>query len=210
MVKKLLVGVLVLGMVAAIVAGIVELVTPSEHAYAQQERGAGQAIAGQARGSQQGGGGRYQQQVIPNTDNGTTGSTGYGRGRQNPGEETERDVPGTGRGQNRQEPQPAEIALETIEGMVVETDELLVETAGGERVQVGLGPSNYRDSQGFVLTVGDSVRVSGYWESLEADEFKALQVENLSTDTQIVLRDTSGRPMWAGQGRRSNQNNASF
>ena len=87
-----------------------------------------------------------------------------------------------------------------IEGFVVETDELVVETADGQTVQVGLGPSQYREDQGFVLNLGTQVRVSGYWEE---DEFKAMQVEDLDTGESIVLRDVSGRPMWAGQGRRS-------
>jgi hypothetical protein len=96
-------------------------------------------------------------------------------------------------------PQGEAGVLEAVEGVVVETVELVVETADGQTVQVGLGPSNYRQGQGFVLNVGDHVRVSGYWEG---DEFKATQVENLDTGDSIVLRDLSGRPMWAGQGRR--------
>ena len=87
--------------------------------------------------------------------------------------------------------------LETVEGIVVETDELVLETANGLTVQVGLGPSQYRASQGFVLNVNDAVRVTGYWED---DEFKATRVDNLENGTSIVLRDPSGRPMWAGQG----------
>ena len=70
----------------------------------------------------------------------------------------------------------------------------------GATVQVGLGPSQYREEQGFVLNVGDQVVVTGYWED---DEFKALMVENLDQGTEIVLRDPAGRPMWSGQGRRS-------
>jgi hypothetical protein len=89
---------------------------------------------------------------------------------------------------------------ETVEGTVLETDELVVETADGQIVQIGLGPSHYREGQGFTLQVGDEVRVSGYWED---GEFKAGQVEILATGAHIVLRDASGRPMWAGQGRRS-------
>jgi len=39
---------------------------------------------------------------------------------------------------------------------------------------------------------------------MEDGEFKAGQVENLGTGESIVLRDTSGRPMWAGRGNRKN------
>ena len=73
-----------------------------------------------------------------------------------------------------------------IEGVVFETDELFIETADEGTVQVGLGPSAYREAQGFVLQVGENVRVSGYWED---DEFKAVQLENLSTGQSIVLSE---------------------
>jgi hypothetical protein len=86
--------------------------------------------------------------------------------------------------------------------VVVETDELFIETAEGETVQVGLGPSAYREAQGFVLQLEETVRINGYWED---DEFKAIQLENLTTGQSIVLRDTAGRPMWAGQGRGRNR-----
>lgn len=122
---------------------------------------------------------------------GTSPSTGTGQGQ------------GQGRGSGGGQGQGGEVSaeplgLETIQGTVVETNELVLQTADGLTVQVGLGPSEYRDNQGFTLNVNDTVRVTGYWED---DEFKATQVENLENGTSIVLRDTSGRPMWAGQGR---------
>jgi hypothetical protein len=94
------------------------------------------------------------------------------------------------------------LELETIEGVVVETDELVIETPDGKTVLVGLGPSTYRESLGFVLQTGENVRVAGYWKD---DEFKATQLEKLETGESIVLRDATGRPMWAGQGRGKNR-----
>ena len=89
-----------------------------------------------------------------------------------------------------------------MEGAVVALDDLVIETASGKRVQVGLGPSTYREAQGFDLQIGQDVRVAGYWED---GEFRATQVENLTTGNGIVLRDATGRPMWAGQGRGKNR-----
>lgn len=230
MVKKVLVGIFLLGIVGAVVAGIVELVHPSEHAFAQQEHETGQGVARQGNGGK----GRNGQGDGLNTPNDGSNTTGYGRGRQDidgnerdtpddrrgrqgTGDDVETTAPGYGRGLNQNDAQrtygepPIEPgSWQTIEGTVVETVELVIETMDGESVQVGLGPSSYRENQGFVLNVGDTVRVSGYWESEQADEFKAIQVENLSTGTQITLRDGSGRPLWAGQGQRSGQNNRSF
>jgi hypothetical protein len=77
--------------------------------------------------------------------------------------------------------------------------EIAIQTADGE-VTVGLGQASYRE--GFVLEVGDEVMVIGFYED---GEFKAGSVENLSTGRTIVLRDETGRPMWAGGGRFQNQ-----
>jgi hypothetical protein len=96
----------------------------------------------------------------------------------------------------------APLELETLEGVVVETDELVIEAADGKTVQVGLGPSTYRASLDFALQPGENVRVAGYWE---AGEFKATQLESLDTGASIILRDATGRPMWAGQGRGKNR-----
>jgi hypothetical protein len=98
------------------------------------------------------------------------------------------------------EPQAEVEEWVTVEGTVLETAELVVETEAGEMIQVGLGPSHYREAQGFVLSEGDRARVSGCWED---GELKAGEVENPSTGETITLRDTYGRPVWSGRGRRS-------
>jgi len=91
---------------------------------------------------------------------------------------------------------------ETVTGHVTVVDsEMIVQTAEGE-VVVGLGQAWYREEAGFVLSVGDEVSVIGFYED---GEFKAGMIENLSTGETIVLRDETGRPMWAGQGRRGSQ-----
>ncbi len=174
MLKKVLVGAFVLVMVGAMVTGIVQLVNPTEHTQVEHERkGDGrQAVAETLR------------------------EEPLGRGQ----------VPEQGQGSGRGQPpgaNPRVIAAdwEMLEGVVVETtDELVIKTDSDRTVQVGLGPSEYRESQEFALQVGERVRVAGY---LEDGEFKAGQVQNLDTGVSIVLRDESGRPMWAGQGRRS-------
>jgi hypothetical protein len=195
MLTKILTGGFILIMIGAVVAGAIAIFGPSDEACGSTEargrntelglgaraetfsQGRGQGAGGQRQGQGQGQGlGRGQEQVL---------GQGQGRGR----------AEGT-----QSEATPQE--LETIEGLVVETDELVIETSSGETVQVGLGPSAYREAQGFVLETGENVRVSGYWED---DEFKATELENLTTGQSIVLRDATGRPMWAGQGRGRNR-----
>jgi hypothetical protein len=200
MLKKALVGIFLAGVVGAVIAGIVALADPTEHIFARQgeRRGAVEQGSGYQGGRGGGGNGQNATSAVPNNE---PGAAANGRGRQTTSTGNESNGAGNGRGRNRNTESPAEHgAWQTMEGVVIETAELVIETIDGDTVQVGLGPIHYRESQGFVLNVGDEVRVSGY---REGDEFKAAQVENLSRGTQIVLRDTSGRPMWAGQGRRS-------
>jgi hypothetical protein len=210
MLKRILTGVLLLGMVGAVIACVVALVDPSEHAVAQEGQGRGRQNTEIVSNGQGQGYGRGQQDVAGRqnpargqdiaADEHST-AQGYGRGRQNVASSDENGQQGYSRGQNRTNESEVEHSeWQMIVGIVLETDELVIETSDGEIVQVGLGPSQYRESEGFALSVGDQVSISGYWED---DEFKAAQVENLSTGTQIVLRDSTGRPMWAGQGRRS-------
>jgi hypothetical protein len=199
MLTKILAGGFVLIMLGATVMGAITLFTDragtNEHVRynARGQAAVGDPIIG-GRGGQGAGQGRGR--VSPETDR-PRGSApeaapqSGGRGQR------------IGRGQGTgSEYVPTSIAQETIEGIVVETTELVLETDSGETVQVGLGPSHYRDSQGFVLSIGDKAQVSGYWED---GEFKAAQVTNLDTGESIILRDASGRPMWAGQGRGQNR-----
>ena len=214
MLKKIVAGGFVAVMIAAIVIGIVQLAAPAAEA---QGRGAGRAVEegslpGRGNGGQGQGGGSRALAADAGGALGAQGVQGQGRGygaraerTQAEGTLAERSQGSQGQGSQGQggslngtgEPQAEVETSVTVEGTVLETAELVVETATGETVQVGLGPSHYRDAQGFVLNVGDHVRISGYWEE---GEFKAGEVENLNGDT-ITLRDAYGRPMWSGRGR---------
>lgn len=188
MLSKILTGGFILIMVGAVVAGAIAVFGPSAEAHggpkateygSRPGQGLGPGAQGQGLGQDQGQGQGFGQ--------------GQGRGQ------------GRGQGQGRAEGVQSSVTplnTETIEGIVVETNELVVESASGKTLTVGLGPSTYRESKGFVLEPGETVRVSGYWED---DEFKAIQLENLTTGQSIVLRDATGRPMWAGQGRGKNR-----
>lgn len=203
MLKKILVVGFLLAMVGAVIAGAVTIFAQrgdtDEHGGSNTL--ARNTIARQSAGSQVGQGagqGRGREaQVSDSPQNSYGRGQGLGKG-QGLGQGQEL---GRGQGSNT-EPQAEHTDWQTVEGVVIETAELVIETGSNETVQIGLGPSAYRDAQGFVLAVGDQVRVSGYWEE---DEFKAAQVENLDSGDSIVLRDASGRPMWAGQGRGQNR-----
>jgi hypothetical protein len=239
MLKKILVGALLVAMVSLLVFGFVRAFGTSAEAHGgsanltsvargQGGRRTGSGNEEYAPNAQGGGYGRGQGQGLgagtgdraPNTQGG-----GYGRGQgqglgqgQGPGTETGDRAPNTqgggygngqgqghgqgqgGQGSSRQEPQAEITSWQTVEGIVVETDELVIQLDSGKTLQIGLGPSHYRESQGFALSAGERVQVDGY---IEDGEFKAAQVTKLDSGESIVLRDPSGRPMWAGQGRRS-------
>jgi len=189
MLTKILTGGFILIMIGAIVAGAIAIFRPSNETHANAE----------ARGRNTGLGLGAQAETFSTGQGQGAGGQGQGLGR----EQQQVLAQGQGRGRAEgSEPEATLQELETFEGLVVETDELVIETASGETVQVGLGPSAYREAQGFALQTGENVRVSGYWEN---DEFKATELENQTTGQSIVLRDATGRPMWAGQGRGRNR-----
>jgi hypothetical protein len=57
---------------------------------------------------------------------------------------------------------------------------------------------NYLAEVGFTVVSGDSISLTGFYES---GEFKLGQIENITTGTLAVVRDENGYPMWSG-GRR--------
>jgi hypothetical protein len=227
-VKKIVAGVFVAAMIAALVIGIMRLM----NAPAQAQGGSGRWVTDEDTTAWRGNGGRGGQSAGQATASAAASAAdeeamaslqqasgqgrGYGaQGNQGGGGQGQGGQGQAGQGQGGQgqagqgqggtanatgEPQAELEEWVTIEGTVLQTLELVVETEGGETVQVGLGPSHYRDAQGFVLNVDDRVRISGYWED---GEFKAGEVENVTSGDTIVLRDAYGRPLWSGRGRGS-------
>ena len=120
-----------------------------------------------------------------------SGTSGGGQGMGNAGNG------GSGRGRGQENGNyTSPINWETITGVVLISDSELTVDTGSTALLVGLGQEWYREEQGFVVNVGDEVRIEGYEED---GEFKAGTVENLTLGTSIILRDASGRPMWSGQ-----------
>jgi len=86
----------------------------------------------------------------------------------------------------------------TVGGTVVSMDDGLTLQTGEEELTFHLGPEWYWEAQGYGLTVGDQVMVTGFFEG---EEFEVGTIENLTSGKIIVLRDEAGHPMWAGRGR---------
>lgn len=88
--------------------------------------------------------------------------------------------------------------LFTFEGTVasVAGNTFTMDTETGP-MNVQLGNSYYVESLGMNLAAGDDVTVTGFWET---ETTFAAQKVAVGDDT-FVLREESGRPMWAGGGQ---------
>lgn len=200
----------IVGLLAAtLVGGSAYVILRPSEAQASQVRG-GQ---GQVQTSETGGGKGYGNQGVTNQDsgggkgNGAQGTlsqgTSGGNGRGNsvaaaPGNSGSRGAGTAGESKGSGESYAAtEWIAVTGEVTAFVEDELTIQTADGE-VVMHLGPEWYWEVEGIALNLGDEVEVTGFYEG---DEFEVAGIENLTTGESVVLRDDSGRPMWAGGGR---------
>ncbi len=104
-------------------------------------------------------------------------------------------------GNGANDPQvPAEEWI-TVNGVVQSLDGtvLTLGTGAGELIEVTLGQPGYWEAQSVSLAPGDAVVVEGFYEDEASLEARSLTLA--ATGQTVVLRDESGRPMWAG-GRR--------
>jgi hypothetical protein len=180
MVKRVVLGTLLVGLIGILVAGaIIRTVDKTENVAEARGLGRGQG-AGEATGY-------------------ATGQQGEGRGYGRSSEATEPQSP------NYEMPLED---WSVYEGTVMEMPEsggdLVVVTDEGQEITVGTGPG-YLEAQGFTLEAGEQIQVQGYWED---DEFKAAQVTRLRDGRTIDLRDQYGRPAWAGSGKRAAEQQA--
>ena len=81
------------------------------------------------------------------------------------------------------------------------SQDLVLETEDGWTIAVGTGLSTYFETLDFTLRVGDQISATGCCED---GEFTVKGVTNNTTGQSVILRDDTGRPAWASQGRRRN------
>lgn len=187
MLKKIVLGTLLIGLIGILVAGgIIRTMDKTDN-------------VAEARGLSQGRSGN---------ETGEAGNLGLGQGRG-------RSAEGTGNGQSattaeRLYPNYDDSAEEmsTYEGTVLLSPEtggdLVILTDEGQEITVGAGPG-YMEEQGFTLQAGERVQVLGYWED---NELKAAQLTRLQDGQTLTLRDQLGRPAWSGAGNRAYEGQA--
>jgi hypothetical protein len=97
----------------------------------------------------------------------------------------------------------------TLEGTVlsVDSDELVVQTTDGQEISMEGRPWQFTQEQGFSAQVGDQVTLTGFYEDVDpatgsGHSFEVGQIQNASNGQAAIIREDSGRPLWAGRGRR--------
>jgi uncharacterized protein YdeI (BOF family) len=85
----------------------------------------------------------------------------------------------------------------TLTGTIfsLSTEEMQVVMDSGETINVAGRAWRFALEQGFDPRSGDQVALQGFFEY---DEFETAEINNLSTGQIVVLRDETGRPLWAG------------
>ena len=108
----------------------------------------------------------------------------------------------SGEGAKPNGPTAASVEQISVSGVVQSVDgtSLKLLNEAGEPIEVSLGQSGYWEAQGLSLVAGDEVVVAGHYE--EDGTLSASSVTLVATGQTVVLRDESGRPLWAG-GRRN-------
>ena len=109
---------------------------------------------------------------------------------------------GNRKGQNESSPIQSGFNLEAFEGIVIQvSDESLILETGHESPLTLEGRAwRYSQEMGFYPTIGETLALEGFYES---GELKITLMENTSTGTRVLLRETTGRPAWAGGGNSS-------
>lgn len=195
MLKKIALGALLTGLVAVLVWGAVIRTNAVSGTSAGETGRRGQATESLVADDLAQSGGHWSET--------SENITGRGGGRWAQGGAAQdgaaEQVPAGQSGIPQADVQPDE--WRTVQGTVMSATDDLVEirTEAGEVIPFEGQPLRFAIGQGFALQVGDAVTLSGFDEE---GEFKLSQVTSLGSGASITLRDASGRPGWAGQGRR--------
>jgi hypothetical protein len=200
MLKKVVVGTLLAGLIGVLIFGAINR-TLDRTGKVAEARGTGRAWDepnGRGDSGQNGARGGRAEQQYPNGQTLTlrdeTGRPAWAGERGGRGQE---EVPGdqTGTGQAQ-----VETWLQ-IQGAVVsvDADALIVQTADGEQIAVENRPWWFAQETGFWAQVGNQLTLTGFYKG---DEFEVGRIDDITSGQTVLLRDENGRPMWAGRGQR--------
>jgi len=201
MLKKIVLGTLLIGLIGILVAGAVIRTMDKTAPVAEAQgygRGQGNGEAGAYVTGGLGQGSGVSAQPSGRGGYGQSGSRGGygGQGRE--------DVPAiSSAGQANVE------EWLTLRGTVmsVDADTLVMETDNGEQVSVENRAWWFAQEQGFSAQVGDQVTLVGFYEGEDPStgsglRFEVGRIDDVTKGQTVLVRDENGRPLWAGRGRR--------
>ena len=89
----------------------------------------------------------------------------------------------------------------TREGTVIALDEemLTILLDDGETLVVEGRAWSFSQEQSLAVAIGDHLGLTGFYEG---NTFEVGQIDDITTNQTVVLREGSGRPLWSGRGRR--------
>ncbi len=89
----------------------------------------------------------------------------------------------------------------SFSGIVTQVNEDLLEILCENDNEIGVEGRALRFvmDAGFSAEIGDSITLDGFYET--TDEFEITYIENLTKNVEVQIREGGGRPLWAGNGR---------
>lgn len=90
----------------------------------------------------------------------------------------------------------------SLQGTISSIDEgaLVIELSSGELITIDSRPWRFALEQGFSAAAGDQISITGFYEG---DSFETGRLTNLTNGQVTLIREESGRPLWAGKGSNS-------
>ena len=80
-------------------------------------------------------------------------------------------------------------------GTSLTAESLWIHQSDDEMLEIAGRAWRFIQESGFVVSPGDQIGLEGFFEN---EEFKVSMIWNLTTDTDLQIRDDSGRPLWGG------------
>lgn len=197
MVKKIVLGLLMVAFSGVLVAGALMRTNAKNDSAGSGEARASEAGQTMSDGNGRGSANRNEQ------DPGAQGQR-Y-RGGQGAARDTAAQA-GAGARQNGGQAEQHDWLVVT--GSVATSDgtQLVLVQSDGTQVVIEGRAWRYAQEQGFATQVGDIVTLTGFYES--ADVFSAAVIADETSGQSVTVRDESGRPLWAGQGGRGGNRDA--
>jgi hypothetical protein len=203
MLKKIVVGALIVVVIGAVGVGIIDAAqgktlaaqgrsVVTQNAVVQDTAQTAVQPQGVGGGQEQG----YRGGQNQSADQAATQAQGQGQGYRggqgqsaNGQSQTQNPNPGT--------PQASVAEWVMVKGTVNSFDGVGVSltTDDGASLWVQFGQSRYVSAQGVTFTAGDHLTVNGFYEN---GQYQAGTVTNDTTGQTLNLRDSTGRPLWAG------------